>query len=177
MAGQANPGVAQPQRPARGRPRPSPAQSLKGPTRRFPAWRGASAPHTPGSTPQVDLRQGSRLPRPSAGGGLSTRRLSAGLQASMPICTGRPVHAAASRAPGFHAHPHGEACPRGSCQQGSRLPRTYQFRRHKKHEFDPWVKKIPLSREQHSTPAILPEEFYEQRSLVGYSPWVTKSWT
>ena len=44
-------------------------------------------------------------------------------------------------------------------------------------EFDPWVKKIPLSREQHSTPAFLPEEFYGQRSLVGYSPWVAKSWT
>ena len=63
--------------------------------------------------------------------------------------------------------------PGGASGKGA----TYQFRRHKKHEFDPWVKKIPLSREQHSTPAILPEEFYGQRSLVGYSPWVAKSWT
>ena len=63
--------------------------------------------------------------------------------------------------------------PGGGSGKGS----TYQFRRHQKREFDPWVKKIPLSREQHSTPAFLPEEFYGQRSLVGYSPWVAKSWT
>ena len=27
------------------------------------------------------------------------------------------------------------------------------------------------------TPVFLPEKFYEQRSLVGYSPWSYKSWT
>ena len=27
------------------------------------------------------------------------------------------------------------------------------------------------------TPVLLPGEFHGQRSLVGYSPWVSKSWT
>ena len=27
------------------------------------------------------------------------------------------------------------------------------------------------------TPVFLPGEFHRQRSLVGYSSWVTKSWT
>lgn len=79
--GRADPGVAQPQQPARGRPRPSPAQSLRGPTRRFPAWSGASVPRAPGSI----------------------RSPAAGLRASTPIHTGRPVHAA-------------------GCQQGSDVP-------------------------------------------------------
>ena len=34
-----------------------------------------------------------------------------------------------------------------------------------------WVGKIPWRREWHPTPVFLPEEFHEQRSLVGYSPW------
>ena len=34
-----------------------------------------------------------------------------------------------------------------------------------------WVGKFPWRREWHPTPVFLPEEFHEQRSLVGYSPW------
>ena len=34
-----------------------------------------------------------------------------------------------------------------------------------------WVGKIPWRREWLPTPVILPGEFHEQRSLVGYSPW------
>ena len=42
--------------------------------------------------------------------------------------------------------------------------------------FDPWVWKIPWSREWLPTPVFLPEEFHGQRSLVGYSPWDHKEW-
>jgi len=40
--------------------------------------------------------------------------------------------------------------------------------------FDPWVRKIPWRRKWQPTPVFLPEEFYGQRSLVGYSPWGCK---
>ena len=40
-------------------------------------------------------------------------------------------------------------------------------------EFDCWVRKIPWRREWLPTPVFLPWEFHGQRSLVGYSPWVT----
>ena len=57
-----------------------------------------------------------------------------------------------------------------------------QCRRHKRHGFYPWVRKIPWRRTQgpmdshwrrkwQSTPVFLPGEFYGQRSLTGYSPW------
>ena len=35
----------------------------------------------------------------------------------------------------------------------------------------------PLEKEMAPTPVLLPEKFHGQRSLVGYSPWVAKSWT
>ena len=45
--------------------------------------------------------------------------------------------------------------------------------RHKRHGFDPWVRKIPL--EEMATPSsILTGKFYGQRSLEGYSPWGQK---
>ena len=44
-------------------------------------------------------------------------------------------------------------------------------RRHKRHWFDPWVRKIPWRRKWQPTPLFLPGEFHGQRSLVGYSPW------
>ena len=44
------------------------------------------------------------------------------------------------------------------------------------HGSDPWVGKIPWRREWLPTPLFLPEEFYGQRSLVGYSPWGHKEW-
>ena len=45
-----------------------------------------------------------------------------------------------------------------------------QCRRRKRHEFDPWVGKIPWRREWQPTPAVLPGESQGQRSLVGYNP-------
>ena len=47
-----------------------------------------------------------------------------------------------------------------------------QFRRCKKHEFDPWVRKMPRRRKWQYTPVFFPEKFQGQRNLVGYSPWV-----
>ena len=43
--------------------------------------------------------------------------------------------------------------------------------RHKRHEFDPWVGKIPWTRAWQPTPVSLPGESHGQRSLTGYSPW------
>ena len=44
----------------------------------------------------------------------------------------------------------------------------------KRRGFDPWVGKIPGSRERQPTPVFLPGKFHRQRSLVGDSPWVHK---
>ena len=41
--------------------------------------------------------------------------------------------------------------------------------------FNPWVRKIPWRRKWLLTPVFLHGEFHGQRSLEGYSPWVTKS--
>ena len=41
----------------------------------------------------------------------------------------------------------------------------------KRHEFDPWVRKLPWSREWPPTPVFLPGKFHGQRSLAGCSPW------
>ena len=46
-----------------------------------------------------------------------------------------------------------------------------------RHRFNPWVRKTPWRKKWHPTPVFLPGESHGQRSLVGYSPWVTKSWT
>ena len=43
--------------------------------------------------------------------------------------------------------------------------------------FDPWVGKMTWRRKQLSSPVFWPGEFHWQRSLAGYSPWVTKSRT
>ena len=48
---------------------------------------------------------------------------------------------------------------------------NYQYRRHKRCGFDPWVSKIPWSRKWQPTPVFLLGESHGQRSLVGYSPW------
>ena len=42
-----------------------------------------------------------------------------------------------------------------------------QFRRHKKHGFNPWVWKIPWRTALQPTPVFLPRESHGQRSLVG----------
>ena len=39
-----------------------------------------------------------------------------------------------------------------------------------RHEFDPWVGKIPWMRAWQPTPVFLPGESHGQRSLIGYSP-------
>ena len=49
-----------------------------------------------------------------------------------------------------------------------------QCRRHKKLEFDPWVRNIPWKREWQPTPIYLPGKSHGQRSLVGYSLWACK---
>ena len=43
---------------------------------------------------------------------------------------------------------------------------TCQGRRHRRHEFNPWVRKIPWKWQ--SIPAFLPGKSHGQRSLVGY---------
>ena len=47
----------------------------------------------------------------------------------------------------------------------------------RRHGFDPWVGKIPWRRKWQPTPVFLPGESHRRKSLVGYSPWVAKSWT
>ena len=44
-----------------------------------------------------------------------------------------------------------------------------QCSRHKRHRFNPWVRKIPWKKAWQLTPAFLPGEFHGQRSLVGLS--------
>ena len=46
---------------------------------------------------------------------------------------------------------------------------TCQRRRHKRHRFDLWVRKIPCRRTWQHTPAFMPGESRGQRSLAGYS--------
>jgi len=51
---------------------------------------------------------------------------------------------------------------------------TCQCRRHKRCRFNPWVRKIPWSWKWQPTSIFLPEKFYGQKSLVGYSLWGRK---
>ena len=43
--------------------------------------------------------------------------------------------------------------------------------RHRRHRFDPWVRKIPWRRAWQPTPVYLPGESCGLRRLMGYSPW------
>ena len=43
--------------------------------------------------------------------------------------------------------------------------------------FSPCVGNIPWRKEFLPTPVFLPGDFHGQRSKVGYSPWVARSWT
>ena len=52
-----------------------------------------------------------------------------------------------------------------------------KYGRHKRPGFHPWVRKIPWRREWQPSPVFLPGESQGQRSLMVYSPRVTKSWT
>ena len=58
-------------------------------------------------------------------------------------------------------------CPGGT----SGKEPTCQCRRHKRHGFDPWVRKTPWRRAWQPTPVLLPGEFHGQRSLVGCELW------
>jgi len=49
-----------------------------------------------------------------------------------------------------------------------------QCRRHRRHRFNPWVRKISWRRKWQPTPVFLPGKSHGQRSLVGYSPWGLK---
>ena len=49
-----------------------------------------------------------------------------------------------------------------------------QCRRCKRHGFDPWVGKIPWSRQWQPTPVFFPGKSHGQRSLAGYGPWGCK---
>ena len=44
----------------------------------------------------------------------------------------------------------------------------------KRHEFNPWVRKIPWRRARQCTPIVLPRESHGHKSLVGYSPHYQK---
>ena len=57
----------------------------------------------------------------------------------------------------------------------SRQEPTCQCKRHKRHNFDPWVRKIPWRWAWQPTPIFLPAEFHGQRCLAGYSPGGAKS--
>ena len=46
--------------------------------------------------------------------------------------------------------------------------------RHRRHRFDPWVRKILCRRKWQPTPVFLPEKFQGQRILVGFNPWVCR---
>ena len=45
-----------------------------------------------------------------------------------------------------------------------------QFRRCKRHGYNPWVRKVPWRRAWQPTPVVLPRESHGLRSLLGYSP-------
>ena len=66
-----------------------------------------------------------------------------------------------------HTHTHEQmGYPGGTSGKES----TCQFRRSKRHGFDPWVGKIPLRRQWQPIPAFLPGESHGQRSPGDYSP-------
>ena len=48
---------------------------------------------------------------------------------------------------------------------------TCQCRRHKRHGFDPWVRKIPWRRKWQPISVFFPGKYHGRRSLAGYSPW------
>ena len=51
------------------------------------------------------------------------------------------------------------------------------YLQYRKHRFNPWIGKISWRRKWQPTQVFLPGKFHGQRSLVGYSLWVTKSRT
>ena len=47
---------------------------------------------------------------------------------------------------------------------------AHQYRRHKRHPLDPWVRTVPWRRAWQPTPGFSPGKFHGQRSLASYSP-------
>ena len=43
--------------------------------------------------------------------------------------------------------------------------------RFRKHEFNPWVRKIPWRKKCQPTPVLLPGKFHGQKRLMNYHPW------
>ena len=67
----------------------------------------------------------------------------------------------------------GKLQPTGSQKTQTQLSthtHKLQCRRHKRHGFDTWVRKIPWRRKWQPTPVSLPGKYHEQRSLAGYRP-------
>ena len=60
-----------------------------------------------------------------------------------------------------------QCCCASQVVQWSRIRRPIG-RRHKRHGFDPWVRKIPWTRKWQPTSVFLPGKFHGQRSLAGY---------
>ena len=52
-----------------------------------------------------------------------------------------------------------------------------QCRRHKRHRFDPWVRKLSCKKKCQPTPVFLPGKPHGQRSLAGSVRWMAKSQT
>ena len=46
-----------------------------------------------------------------------------------------------------------------------------QYRRCRKHRFDPWLGEDPPEEGMATIPVFLPGEYHGQMSLAGYSPW------
>ena len=63
-------------------------------------------------------------------------------------------------APKYLPHPGGASAKEPACQ----------CRRRERHEFNPWVGRIPWRRKRQPNPVFLNGESHWQRSLVGYSP-------
>ena len=66
--------------------------------------------------------------------------------------------------------------PSLTCQVARGKKPACQCRRHRRHGFNPWVRKIPWRRAWWLTPVFLPGGSHGQRSLAGYSPWGRKEW-
>ena len=58
----------------------------------------------------------------------------------------------------------------GAFPVAQRLRICLQCKSHRRHRFDPWVRKIPRRRTWQPTPVFLPGESHGQRSLTDHSP-------
>ena len=63
-------------------------------------------------------------------------------------------------------------------QDAQRLPKWLSCKesacQHRRHRFNPWVRKVPWRRKGQPTPAFSPGKSHGQGSLVGYSSWDCK---